>query len=98
LDVTELVALPDPGEQARCQLVIACEGKIYTADIATKALRKAKGTIRANGVANTFAMVQGKLRGNEIVECGLVAQAKAAQVKVTSQPSSPPAPATAVAP
>jgi hypothetical protein len=27
-------------------------------------------------VANVFAMVQGKLRNNEIIECGLVAQVK----------------------
>ena len=76
LDVAEIAGLPDPGGQARCQLALTCEGKIYTADIATKSLRKAKATITANGVENTFAMVQGKLKGNEIVECGLVAQVK----------------------
>jgi hypothetical protein len=38
---------------------------------------KAKATIAANGAENTFVMVQGKLMGNEIAECGLVAQAKA---------------------
>jgi hypothetical protein len=84
LDAMEIRTLPDPGGQAsRCQLAIACEGKIYTADIATKALRKAKSTISANGVENVFAMVQGKLKGNEITECGLVAQVK------TPKPSSP---------
>ena len=76
LDVAEVVALPDPGGQARCQLAIACEGKIYIADIATKSLRKAKSTITANGVENVFIVIQGKLRNNEIVECGLVAQVK----------------------
>jgi hypothetical protein len=76
LDAAEVRALPDPGSQARCLLAIACEGKIYTADIATKALRKAKSTISANGADNVFCMAQGKLKGNEIIECGLVAQVK----------------------
>jgi hypothetical protein len=76
LDAAEVAALPAPGGQERCQLAIACEGKVYTADIATKSLRKAKGTITANGAENVFVMVQGKLKGNEIVEAGLVAQVK----------------------
>jgi hypothetical protein len=71
LNAAEVKALP-ASDESRCQLAIACEGKVYTADIATKSLRKAKGTISANGAANVFVMVQGKLRGNEIVECGLV--------------------------
>jgi hypothetical protein len=71
-----IAALPVPGGQERCQLAVTCEGKVYTADIATKSLRKAKGTISANGTENVFVMVQGKLKGKEIVECGLVAQVK----------------------
>jgi hypothetical protein len=39
-------------------------------------LCKAKSTISASGAENVFAMVQGKLKGNEIIECGLVAQVK----------------------
>jgi hypothetical protein len=77
LDVAEVAALPAPDGQVRSQLAIACEGKIYTADIATKSLRKAKATIAASGAGNVFVLVQGKLKGNEIVECGLVAQVKA---------------------
>jgi hypothetical protein len=76
LDPAEVRALHIPDNQTRTQLAITCEGKTYLADIATKALRKAKGTIAANRVENVFAMVQGKLKGNEIVECGLVAQVK----------------------
>jgi hypothetical protein len=59
-----------------CLLAITCDGKVYTADIATKSLRKARATIAANGAENVFVMVQGKLKGNEITECGLVAQVK----------------------
>jgi hypothetical protein len=76
LDAAEVRALP-ASDETRSQLAITCEGKIYAADIATKSLRKAKATIAASGAENVFAMVQGKLRGNEIVECGLVAQVKA---------------------
>jgi hypothetical protein len=76
LDASEIAALPDPGGQARCQLAITCDGKVYSADVSTKSLRKAKSTISANGVANVFVLIQGKLRNNEIVEAGLVAQAK----------------------
>ena len=76
LDAMEVKALPDPGGQARCQLAITCDGKVYIADIATKALRKAKATIAASGADNVFVLVQGKLKGNEIVDCGLVAQVK----------------------
>ena len=76
LDPVEVRALHIPDNQTRARLAITCEGKTYTADIATKALRKAKGVISANGAENVFVMVQGKLKGNEIVECGLVAQVK----------------------
>jgi hypothetical protein len=76
LDAMAVRTLPDPGGQARCQLAITCDGKVYTADIATKSLRKAKSTIAASGVENVFVMVQGKLKNNEITECGLVAQVK----------------------
>ena len=68
LDAVEVAALPAPDGQARSRLAITCEGKIYAADIATKSLRKAKSTISANGVENTFAMVQGKLRNSEIID------------------------------
>jgi hypothetical protein len=76
LDPAEIKALPSLHDQERVKLEVACEGKLYSADIATKSLRKAKATISANGTENVFGMVQGKLKGNEIVECGLVAQVK----------------------
>jgi hypothetical protein len=76
LDAAEVAGLPTPDGQARSHLAVSCDGKIYRADIATKSLRKVKTTIAANGAENTFVMVQGKLKNNEIAECGLVAQAK----------------------
>ena len=65
-----------PRGQSRSKLTINCEGKIYNADIATKSLRKVKITIAANGAENVFVMVQGKLKGGEIVEAGITAQMK----------------------
>src|SRR5262245_60378614 len=88
LDVAAVATLPTPEGQARSDLVITCDGRTYAANIATKSLRKAKTTIATNGATNTFVMVQGKLRGNEIADCGLVAQVKAAKMDESSQASS----------
>jgi hypothetical protein len=76
LDAAAVAALPTPEGQARIKLSISCDGKIYTADIAMKSLRKCKATIAANGVENVFTLLQGKLKGNEIIEAGIVAQVK----------------------
>jgi hypothetical protein len=80
LDAAAVATLPAPDGQARSKLVINCEGKNYTADVATKSLRKVKATIAASGAENVFVMVQGKLKNNKIVECGIVAQVKVAKV------------------
>jgi len=58
---------------------VGCDGVRYTANIATKSLRKAQNTINANGAEKIFAVLQGKLKGHEIIECGLVAQVKIAK-------------------
>jgi hypothetical protein len=78
LAAAEVAALPTPDGQ-RCTLAITCDGKVYSADVAVKSLRKCKATISDNGAENVFCMVQGKLRGTEIIECGLVAQVKQAK-------------------
>jgi hypothetical protein len=95
LDAAEIARLRAPDE-TRVLLAINCEGKTYTADITTKSLRKAKGVISANRAENVFAMVQGKLRGNEIIECGLVAQVKTPK-PTSSTPATPTVRVTAVA-
>jgi hypothetical protein len=84
LDTATIATLPTPDGQARSKLAIICDGKIYTADIATKSLRKVNSTISANGAENTFVMVQGKLKGSEIAECGLVAQVKVKKQEETN--------------
>jgi hypothetical protein len=75
LDAAAVAISPTPDGQSRSKLTINCEGKIYTADISTKSLRN-KATIAAHGANDVFVMVQGKLRNNEIVDCGLIAQVK----------------------
>jgi hypothetical protein len=77
LDAAAVAILPTQDGQARSDLIIDCEGKIFTASVATKSLRKAKVTIATNGAANVFVMVQGRLQGSVIADCGLVAQVKA---------------------
>jgi hypothetical protein len=86
LDAAAVATLPAPDGQARSKLIINCEGKSYVADIATKSLRKVKATIAANGVENVFVMAQGKLRNNEIIEAGIVAQVKVAQTADSAPP------------
>ena len=78
LDAAAIAMLPAPSQE-RVELVVGCDGLRYTANIATKSLRKAKGIISANGAEKVFTMLQGKLKGNEIVEVGLVAQIKIAK-------------------
>jgi len=77
LDPAAIAMLPAPSQE-RVELVVNCDGVRYTANIATKSLRKAKGIINTLGAEKVFAMLQGKLRGSEIVEVGLVAQTKTA--------------------
>jgi hypothetical protein len=73
LNVAEIAKLPTPDGQARSKLTINCEGRVYNADVATKSLRKCKATITAN---ECVVILQGKLKGTEITECGIVAQVK----------------------
>ena len=75
LDPAAVGALPIPN-QDRVELAVSCDGQLYATNISAKSLRKAKTVIGANGAETTFVMLQGKLKGNEIIECGLVAQAK----------------------
>jgi hypothetical protein len=76
LDPAVVATLPTPDGQARSELSVSCDGKLYAANVATKSLRKVKATIAANGAENVFVMLQGKLRDSEIAECGIVAQVK----------------------
>jgi hypothetical protein len=79
LDPGAVATLPTPDGQVRSKLTITCDGKVYSADVATKSLRKCKTTIAASEFAASECVVilQGKLKGDEISECGIAAQVKA---------------------
>ena len=84
LDANELAAYPRPADSVqRVVFAIAVAGgRTLTADIAAKAIRKAKKTISENGVENVALILQGKLTdGSEVHEAGLVAQVKIKQEK-----------------
>src|SRR5258706_10134111 len=71
---------PDPFPDwapPRVEIQIAIDGRTYTADIASKSVRKAVKVLGEHGADNVALLVQGTLLGNRIEECGLVAQVKA---------------------
>ena len=78
LDPAAVAMLPAP-DQDRVELTVGCEGQRYATSISAKSLRKAKSTIAANGADAVFVLLQGKLKGHESIECGLVAQVKTAK-------------------
>ena len=75
LDAIAVGTLPLPNGE-RVELAVSCDGQRYATSISTKSLRKAKNTIATNGAEKVFVILQGKLKGAEILECGLVAQVK----------------------
>jgi hypothetical protein len=66
-------------------LTIAVAGRTVTADVAAKALRKAKATIAEHGVEQVALILQGKLDGNAVLEAGLVAQPKTPKPAVAAE-------------
>ena len=78
LDPAAVGMLPLPNGE-RVELTVGCEGQRYTTSVSAKSLGKAKSTIAANGVDTVFVVLQGRLKGHEIIECGLVAQVKTAK-------------------
>jgi ribosomal protein L28 len=75
LDPAAVGMLPTPNQE-RVELVVSCDGQQYTTSISAKSLRKTKNVISANGASAVFVMLQGKLKGHEIVEGGITAQVK----------------------
>jgi len=84
LDPAAISTLPLPNGE-RAELTVGCEGQQYVTSISTKSLRKAKNAIGANGAEKIFVMLQGKLKGHEIIECGLVAQVKTTKATKETQ-------------
>src|SRR5262249_44934420 len=86
LDPAAIGVLPLPDQQ-KVELAVGCDGQWYAASISTKSLRKAKNIIDTNGAEKVFVMLQGRLKGNEIIECGLVAQVKVAKAPQGGSPN-----------
>src|SRR5262245_4650928 len=66
LDPAAIHTLPLPDQQ-RIELIVGCDGQRYSASISTTSLRKAKNTIDTNGAEKVFVMLQGRVKGNEII-------------------------------
>jgi hypothetical protein len=77
LNPTEVLTLFAPEGRQRIRFIVTYNDGSLRVDVALKALRKAQAIIRAMGAENSFVMLQGKLGRGEVLECGLVVQAKA---------------------
>ena len=77
LNPTEVLALFAPEGRQRIRFIVTYNDGSLRVDVALKVLRKAQAIIRAMGAENSFVTLQGKLGRGEVLECGLVAQAKA---------------------
>lgn len=77
LDPAAVAEINIPNGQARVVLRISAGGRVLTADIAAKGLRKAMATIAEAGRDGVAVIIQGKLEGDALTEAGIVAQLKA---------------------
>jgi hypothetical protein len=78
LDPAEIESLSLVEGRSRVELNIrTADGRIVSADIAAKAVRKAQAVITEHGTDGVAALLQGKLgKGDVLLEAGLVAQVK----------------------
>jgi hypothetical protein len=77
LDPAEIAALRAPEGQPRTRLQVRAGGRMVTADVNSKSVRKAIATIREYGPDGCVLMLQGKLDHADVIqECGLAAQLK----------------------
>jgi hypothetical protein len=80
LDPAVVLTLPALDGIPRVKFLVSHDGGKLTVDVAAKAVRKAQTAIRNAGAEeNVFVMLQGKLVRGEILEAGLVVQAKPKQ-------------------
>jgi hypothetical protein len=87
LDPTEVASIPTPDGKPRSIVRISVAGRIVSADLNAKSVRKVIATIRENGPENIAVILQGKLTANdEIAEAGLTAQVKINKPPVEQNP------------
>jgi len=74
----ELLQVPAPDGKPRVILRVKFpDGRVLSADLAAKSVRKAQASIRELGSENIALVLQGALTANDVVtEAGLVAQPK----------------------
>jgi hypothetical protein len=77
LDPAAVLGLAVKDGQARVKFTVTHDAGALRADVSAKSMRRVQAAIVANGVENTFVVLQGKLGRGEILECGLTAQVKA---------------------
>jgi hypothetical protein len=76
LNSTDVLALFAPEGRQRIRFIVTYNDGSLRVDVTLKVLRKVQAIIRAMGAENSFVTLQGKLGRGEVLECGLVAQAK----------------------
>lgn len=78
LDPAPFIGMPIPPDNApgRTTLAITVAGRAYTADVATRSIRRVLAVIAEYGPDGVAILVQGALVGSEITEVGLAAQPK----------------------
>jgi hypothetical protein len=77
LDPTAIARITVPNGQPKFALQIRVGGRIYTADLNAKSLRRAIAAIGEAGPDGVAIVLQGKLVGDVIQEAGIAAQPKA---------------------
>lgn len=71
------MGVPPDTAPSRTAITVAVGGRTVTADIATKAVRKAVKALQEHGAENVTLLLQGELNAkNEVESAGLAAQVK----------------------
>ena len=73
LNAAEITKVPVPNGAPRVVLGIMAEGRMVSADIASKSLRRAQLAITEHGVEGVAVLMQGRLVGETIADAGLSA-------------------------
>jgi hypothetical protein len=77
LTPAEVLGIPAPDGQPRCPVRIAVAGRIVTAELNAKSVRRAIANIREAGPDNVSCILQGRLDGNNaLLDAGLAIQLK----------------------
>lgn len=84
----ELLTVPVPDGKPRCPIRIAVGGRIVTADLNAKSVRRAIANIREAGPDNVSCILQGRLDANNaLLDAGLAVQPRAKPETSNEKPS-----------